>query len=68
MFLVTVKIHYVNGSYEITEFQMPALGEADVRRQVSREYVLKHVSDDWPMDFNSVEVMNVTSADGDVPY
>jgi hypothetical protein len=63
-FSVTVRIGFVNGScIDGVQFAVSATDEEDVKRQVTSEYIMTHVSDDWGMPIAYVSITKLAKAE-----
>ncbi len=58
-FQVDVTITFVNNSCMDVPFVAYGYDEDDVRRQITVDYVMRSVSDDWGMPIRNVTVLSV---------
>jgi hypothetical protein len=56
-FKVLARIRFVNGSCDDVTFNVQANDESEVERQVTPEYVMENVSDDWGVPIANVTVV-----------
>ena len=56
-FRVLARIGFVNGSCMDVPFNVQANDESEVKRQVTPEYVMENVSDDWDVPIANVTVV-----------
>ena len=63
-FGVTARIGFVNGSCMDVQFDVEANDESEVKRQVTPEYVMENVSDDWDAPIANVTIVKAEAVLG----
>jgi hypothetical protein len=61
LFRVKARITLVDGGYMDIPFNVYGTDPNDVRQQVTKDYIMTNVSDDWGMPIRNVRVLRVSA-------